>query len=254
MSREQSIAEAFVGLSDVFEEEVDPVVLLDRLVRECVRLTSVETAGVLMITARGELRTMAVSDERAELLELFQLTLRQGPCVDCWRTKEPVEAPDLSAQTERWPDFVALAAAEGLHGAYALPLRFRRQHVGALNLLTDGRTALTAEELRLMQALADVATAAVVRWNAEPLRAQDVLTRTQAAVSAKAAVEMASGMLAAHAESGIREGARALYAYSARQGQRPTQVARALVSRVLHPGAVAESGPDRTGRADAGQT
>ncbi|MFD9301526.1 hypothetical protein ACFWCB_02315 [Streptomyces sp. NPDC060048] len=46
---------------------------------------------------------------------------------------------------------------------------------------------------------ADVATTAVIAWQCEPLRAADIVTRSRAALSGKAMVDTACGMLAATA-------------------------------------------------------
>ncbi|MFE7115915.1 ANTAR domain-containing protein, partial [Streptomyces sp. NPDC057654] len=62
-----------------------------------------------------------------------------------------------------------------------------------------------------------------------------VLTRVQAAVAAKAAVEMATGMLTEHGNLPPARAARALRAYTARTGGRLTETAQALVRRALDP-------------------
>jgi hypothetical protein len=43
------------------------------------------------------------------VLELFQLQNDQGPCLDCFRTGQPVAAPNLTAAGQIWPQFAAAA-------------------------------------------------------------------------------------------------------------------------------------------------
>ncbi|MCT9009486.1 GAF domain-containing protein [Streptomyces rhizosphaerihabitans] len=235
MSREQQITEAFVGLTDIVADDVDPTVLLHRLVSHCVTLTAVDAAGVMLATARGGLRAIAVTDDRAAMVELFQIQTGQGPCVDSWRTAQAVSAPDLSVFTDRWPVFVPFARTVGYAGTYAFPLRVRDQAVGALNLLTRTTGALTGQDTGLLQALADVAAIAVVQWTVEPLRPADIVTRVQATVSSKAATDTAVGMLAAAGSLTVQEAARALRRCSGIRHQRSTEVAQALIRRELSP-------------------
>jgi hypothetical protein len=238
MSRQQHVAEAFVSLADTFGSGVDPLVLVDRLVGHCVRLTGADAAGIMMVTARGSLRTMAVSDDRADLLEIFQLQTGEGPCVECLRQAQPVNAGDLAAHGDRWPGFVPPARAAGFHGAYALPVRVNEQTIGVLNLLCEAPGALTEDDLLLAGALADVTAIALMHWDVEPVRPQDVLTLVQAVISAKATLETAKGMLAAHGLLTPAEAGAALRAYSRRQGRRPSETAQELVHRALDPAAV----------------
>ena len=69
-------------------------VLTDR----SVQLLDVSAAGLLLADPRGELRVVAASSEAARVLELFQLQNDQGPCLDCFRSGQPVAAADLDAE------------------------------------------------------------------------------------------------------------------------------------------------------------
>ncbi|WP_409061964.1 GAF and ANTAR domain-containing protein [Streptomyces sp. SYP-A7185] len=234
-SHQQHVAEAFVSLTDTLADGVDPTVLLDRLALHCVALTGASATGILMGDARGNLRPMAVSDERAALLELIQLQTGQGPCVEAWRTHRQVAVPQLADEIERWPAFVPLALTSGFHAAYALPIRAHRQIVGAVNLLLQDSAELDADDVALVQALADVTAVSVVRWSVEPTRPQDILTHVQAAVSVKAALETAKGLLSAYSGESVADAGQAIHRYSARSGERPSDIARALIRRTLAP-------------------
>lgn len=63
----------------------------------------------------------------------------------------------------------------------------------------------------------------------------DIVTRTQSLISAKATLETAKGMLAAHAGLGVAEADEVLAGYARDQGLRIGTVARARVSRTLRP-------------------
>ncbi|MFJ9078810.1 GAF and ANTAR domain-containing protein [Streptomyces sp. NPDC102278] len=237
-SREQQLTEAFVALSDTLGDDVDPLVLLGRLIHHSVALTPIDAAGVMLVNARGGLRSAITTEHATELTEVWQAQIRQGPCIEAFTTGMPVHAIDLDTQVDRWPDFVPVARAAGYHSAHALPLSLQGQNIGALNLLGRHPTPLTAQETHLLRAMADVATTAVLTWDRQTLRPQDVTTRTQAALSGKAVFDIASGMLAATVDSTPAEAGLQLHAYAARHHQRPTDVADRLVHRTLDPQAV----------------
>lgn len=50
-------------------DDVDPVVLLDRLALNCLDLVGADAVGVMIAGVRGELRLMAVTDQSAALME-----------------------------------------------------------------------------------------------------------------------------------------------------------------------------------------
>ncbi|MFJ3966499.1 GAF domain-containing protein [Streptomyces sp. NPDC090036] len=232
-TREQQLTEAFVALSDTLGDNVDPLVLLGRLVHHSVALTPVDAAGVMLANTRGGLRSAITTEHAAELTEIWQAEVKQGPCIEAFTTGRVVHAPELASQQNRWPDFTPLALAAGYEGAHALPLRHRGQTIGALNLLVRHPTALTDADTTLLRALADVATTAVLAWDRQPLRPEDITTRTQTALIGKAIFDTASGMLAATADITPAEGASSLRAYADRHHLRPTDVADQLVRRTL---------------------
>lgn len=239
MNREQQLAEAFVELTDTLAEDFDPVVLLDRLAGHVVDLVGVDEVGIMMATARGGLRTMSASGQGAALMERLQLRAGEGPCLECLRTGRAVAATRLADswgddETEgRWPRLAALAVRAGYPAVHALPLRVNHQVIGSLAVLLTDPDGLSDDELRLAQALADVAAIALIHYRPDPARPSDVLTRVQAVVSARATVDMATGMLAEGGGLDIAEAGQVLRVHARRRGGRLTEVAQALVRREL---------------------
>ncbi|MEV2212055.1 GAF and ANTAR domain-containing protein [Streptomyces sp. NPDC050997] len=238
MDREVQLAEAFVALADPLADDVDPVTLLDRLAHHCVEIIGADAVGIMMATSRSTLRTMVVTDGRAGLVELFQTQSDEGPCLDCFRTNEPVNAPDLRASTDRWPRLAPFAVHHGYRAAHALPFRVKHQTIGSVNLLLADPGGLSDTDLRLAQALTDVAALALVHWNPDPLRRNDIATRAQSALACKATIEMATGMLAEFGGLSTAEAYSVLRTHTARNGDRLISTARALVRRTLSPDAL----------------
>ena len=105
---------------------------------------------------------MASSSEAMRVLELFELQSKEGPCLDCYLSGKPVVGQDLAGANGRWPRFAAQALASGFHSVQALPLRWRGTVIGAVNLFHDGPGEMHEPDVEAAQALADVATIAIL--------------------------------------------------------------------------------------------
>ncbi len=189
------LAETFVELTDTMVTDFDVIDFLHVLTDRSAQLLDVSAAGLLLADPRGELRLVAASSEAARLLELFQIQNDQGPCLDCFQTGEPVEAQDLAAAAQRWPRFAAAAQQAGFAAVQALPMRLRDQVIGALNLFRASPGALSATDIRVGQALADVATISLLHERS--MRHSDALNeQLQTALNSRVIIEQAKGKLA----------------------------------------------------------
>jgi transcriptional regulator with GAF, ATPase, and Fis domain len=189
------LAETFVELTDTMVADFDVIDFLHVLTDRSVQLLDVSAAGLLLADPRGELRVVAASSEAARLLELFQIQNDQGPCLDCYRTGEPVEADDLTEAAWRWPRFTAAAIGAGFAAVQALPMRLREQVVGALNFFRSDPGALSPADVRVGQALADVATIGLLHERS--MRRSDTLNeQLQTALNTRIVIEQAKGKLA----------------------------------------------------------
>src|ERR1700679_377403 len=116
------LSDTFIELTDTMVAGFDVIDFLHVLTNRSVQLLDVAAAGLLLADPRGELRVVAASSEAARLLELFQLQNDQGPCLECFRSGQPVSATDLSAD-QRWPRFAEAGAQAGFSAVQALPMR-----------------------------------------------------------------------------------------------------------------------------------
>src|SRR5579864_2346443 len=189
------LSETFVELTDTMVAGFDVIDFLHVLTDRSVQLLDVSAAGLLLADPRGELRVVAASSEAARLLELFQLQNDQGPCLDCFRAGQPVTAGDLAAEAERWPRFAPAARQAGFAAVQALPMRLREQVIGALNLFRAGPGAFDPVDIRIGQALADVATISLLHERS--MRHSDTLNeQLQTALNSRVVIEQAKGKLA----------------------------------------------------------
>src|SRR5579871_87775 len=97
------LSDTFVDLADTMVAEFDVIDFLHMLTDRTVRLLPAAAAGVLLADPRGQLRVAAASSEAAGMVELFQIQNDQGPCLDCFRTGQPVTAANLANAGQRWP-------------------------------------------------------------------------------------------------------------------------------------------------------
>ncbi|MHC3469536.1 GAF domain-containing protein [Streptomyces sp. 7R007] len=197
MAREQRLAEIFVELADSLIDDFDVIDLLQRLSARCVELLDVQAAGIMLADGQGALQVVAASDERTHLLELFALQHDQGPCVECFRTRQPRTNIDLTdtAATADWPGFAARARDTGYVATHALPLRLRQRIVGALNLFQSAPGTLGEEDVTLAQAMADVATVAILQQRTlEQAHVEN--SQLQTVLTSRVLIEQVKGMLA----------------------------------------------------------
>src|ERR1700738_4543602 len=132
------LSDTFVELTDTMVAGFDVIDFLHVLTDRSVQLLDVSAAGLLLADPRGELRVVAASSEAAGLVELFQIQNDQGPCLDCFRTGQPVTAADLGGPDQQWPRFAAAATQAGFLAVSAVPMRLRDQVIGALNMFRAG--------------------------------------------------------------------------------------------------------------------
>jgi transcriptional regulator with GAF, ATPase, and Fis domain len=192
---EALLSDTFVELTDTMVAGFDVIDFMHVLTDRSVQLLDVSAAGLLLADPRGELRVVAASSEAARLLELFQLQNDQGPCLDCFRSGLPVMAADLVAAASRWPRFAPAAREAGFAAVQALPMRLREQVIGALNLFRVAPGAFEPADIRVGQALADVATISLLQERS--MRHSDTLNeQLQTALNSRVIIEQAKGKLA----------------------------------------------------------
>jgi GAF domain-containing protein len=243
MVREQRLTEVFVELADTLVEEFDVVDFLQTLTERCVELVDTDAAGLMLDDQRGNLRLIAHTHESARLLELFELQQQEGPCLDCFATGQIIANIDLTTVTDRWPVFAQAARDVGFGTSHAVPMRLRRQVIGALNLFTAGRRPLSDDQLAVAQGLADVATIGLLHQRA--LRDQILLSeQLQTALHSRILIEQAKGILSAQAGTNVASAFTLMRTHARRTGQPLTTVAGAVVAGHVDAGALQQgAGP-----------
>ena len=223
------LSDTFVDLADTMVADFDVIDFLHLLTDRSVALLGASAAGVMLADPRGELRVAAASSEEAGLLELFQLQNDQGPCLDCFRTGRAVTATDLAGPAPRWPRFAEAAVRSGFATVEALPMRLRDQVIGALNLFRAAPGGLDPADLRIAQALADVATIGLLHER-NVRRRETVSEQLQAALNSRVIIEQAKGKLAERLGIDMDRAFAMLRDYARNTNQHLTDIARDFVT------------------------
>jgi GAF domain-containing protein len=245
MPREAMLAKTFVELADTLVADFDVVELLTLLADRCVDVLDVDAAGLMLVAPDGDLRVMASSSEAMRVLELFELQAKEGPCLDCYRTGLPVVNQDLATVDGRWPRFAAEALAAGFHSVHALPMRLRGTVLGALNLFHIEPGAVRQTDIESAQALADVATIAILQHRAS-LEAQHVNEQLTHALNSRVIIEQAKGMVAQQEGLDMEQTFAALRNHARNHNLRLADVARDIIAGNLTAAALDRPPPARS--------
>lgn len=229
MPRETLLAKTLVKLADTLVADFDVVDLLTLLADSCVDVLDVGAAGLMLAAPDGELRVMASSSEAMRVLELFEVQAQEGPCFDCYRTGQPVVNEDLATVDGRWPRFAPEALAAGFQSVHALPMRLRGTVIGALNLFHVDRGEMRRADLDAAQALADVATIAILQHRAA-LEAHVLSDQLNHALNSRIVIEQAKGMVAERRNLDMADSFGLLRGYARNNNRRLVDVASDLIA------------------------
>jgi transcriptional regulator with GAF, ATPase, and Fis domain len=230
------LVNTLVELADSLVEDFDVVELLSLLADRCVEVVGVSAAGVMLLAPEGDLRVVASSSEAMRVVELFELQSEEGPCLDCFASGEAVLNQDLTAIDGRWPHFSPVAVEAGFQAAHALPMRLRGAVIGALNLFSRNHGVLSEENLVAGQALAAVATIAILQQRVLT-EARVVNDQLNTALTSRIVIEQAKGVLAERSGLSMQAAFEAMRKYARDNNLRLADVAGHVVDKTLAPGA-----------------
>ncbi len=225
--RETRVLSAVVSLVDSLLDDFDVVDLLTELTERCAELLDIASAGFLLADPLHRLHLMAATSEQTREIELFKLQAEQGPCIECYRTGEPVLVADIGTQIDRWPRFAPAAAEAGFAAVHALPMRAAGVVLGALNLFDTRPGGLSEADRLVAQTLAHIACVAVLQEHSPTLDA--VVSPLRSALISRVIVEQAKGFVSEMLGVSMDEAFRLLRAHSRARGEHLTDVARRLM-------------------------
>ena len=194
MTRESLVISTIVELADNLVDDFDVIDVLTLLSDRCVLAIDVDAAGVMLTSPSGELQYIASSSESMRMLELFQIQVNEGPCVDCIRDSAAIVNYALGNGDGRWPLFTPIAMAQGYESVHCMPLRLRGRSIGALNLFRTHQGPLDERDVLVAQGLADVATIAILQHRSA-LDATTLNLQLSNALHSRIVIEQAKGII-----------------------------------------------------------
>ncbi len=241
------VAEATAALVD----HADVAHSLDRLLLGSLEALGVHAAGLLVREgAGGSVELLASTSHRTDQLELFELQHEAGPCVEAIQTDATVSAGTVEEVRRRWPPVGPAIVAAGYAAAYACPMHWRGQVIGALNTYrraepgpgdggpgaearTEPGPGLIAVEVdqTLAQTVADLATLIIFAPTvADAAPAGEQIRR---ALAGRIVLEQAKGVIAQRDGVALDEAYLRLRARATRTRQTITEAATRILDDVV---------------------
>jgi GAF domain-containing protein len=223
-------AATLVEIVGTLVRDFDVIEVLTALTGQSVELLDAAAAGILLADSDGQLCVIGASTEQVNMLELFQIQNDEGPCFDCFHAGEAVNIGDLR-ESDRWPRFTVESIAAGFPSVCALPLRLHGVTLGCLNLFMTEPGQLSATDVSIGQALADVASIAMIQGQASEAEIYRIaLERT---FHGRIAIEQARGMIAETLGIDVEDAFLRLRAFAKKDGRGLTATARSIVDGTL---------------------
>lgn len=227
-TRQTLTATAFVEIVQTLVDDFDVIEVVTTLTSRCVELLGAAAAGILLADENGHLRVIGASTEQIQLLELFQVQNKQGPCLDCFNTGQVALHSDLDTRSP-WQLFSAECTAAGYRSVCAVPMRLKSRVLGCLNLFMAEPGGLSDPDVTLAQALADVASIAIIHDQAT----RDAAIREghlNNALYSRISIEQAKGMIAEHNSTNMDDAFARLRAYARNSNLGLTAAADTLIA------------------------
>jgi GAF domain-containing protein len=225
----ERLADVFVEFADTLIDDYDVIEFLMIVTNRTAELLEASDVGLLLADQRGRLQFMAASNEDVKRLELFQVQVYEGPCLEAFQSGRPVVNVNLAEASERWPRFAPRATADGYRSTHAFPLRLRQEVIGAIGVFDTDVRQWTLSEIHIVQALAHVATIGLLQERA--IRRGEILAeQLQSALNSRIVIEQAKGAIAQFRDVSVDDAFLLLRDHARRTNSRLGEVAYAALA------------------------
>lgn len=191
-------------------------------------------------------RSAAYTDEQVLALDAEQYASRRGPCLEAAHTRRAVRV-EMTAQEQRWAEFVAAARAGGVRATLSVPLIIASsvagqddELVGSLNAYSRTASAFDLVDEKLLCLYTDAASQTI--FNARfRQRTRETVAQLEQALVSNSEIEQAKGALRVENSCTAEEA----FAMLVERSQRENVKVRELARRVLEE---LSRSPRRSGR------
>lgn len=222
--------ESLIALAGILitEQSLDKT-LCQILELACAALPGGDGGGITLVEAEGPGTAVATSAAALEVDNSQYDSATGGPCLEAYRRQQILRI-DSTATDQRWPEFAATAARNGVGSTLSIPLVVAGDGLGALNIYCQREHGFTTADERLAAKLGSCASVALTNargyWRTARLAGQ-----LEEALSTHGVIEQAKGVLIAQ-HGGSAEQAAHLLAEVAQQHRLSlTEVSADLIQR-----------------------
>ena len=168
------------------------------------------------------------------VLETFEAQSNEGPCLDCYRSGQPIVNLDLTTAHSRWPSFTPLALAAGFRSVHALPMHVRTETIGALYLFRAHEGRMDESDINAAQLSRISPVFAILQYRADlDLRALN--DQLDFALNSRIVIEQAKGIVGEKCRIEMAQAFSLLRTYARSNGRRLADVARDIIDGTLRP-------------------
>ena len=175
--------------------------------------------------------TVVASAEFVRSVDAIQYGLGEGPCIEAAADAKPVVSGSLG-DDRRWPRFGVSASKLGVHSVLSLPLLTSNGVIGALNVYAYQAETFDERAVTLGEWYA--LPAAISVQNAQKLdHARRVTGQLEAALTSRAVIDRAVGIVMSRSGCTPEEGFDALRAISQKENRKLSVVAVRVIDEAV---------------------
>lgn len=222
-------------LMSLMDDVGSDLTLPELLCRSAKRELDAVAVGLAVMTADATSELVAASDPAARELELLQLTLGEGPCLEAHRTGRLVQLAELGSGAQRWPAYSAHLVERGVAAVSAFPLRIGGIRLGALDVYRARAGTLSDDDLSLALHFVDAAVVVLLHLqdpaSQRPLDDPRLGETVDDGFTVHPEVHQATGMVSVQAVVSLRDALLLLRAHAFVADRSIIEVARDVVAR-----------------------
>jgi GAF domain-containing protein len=222
--------------------ELDESAIGDEPLRDILIRTADLTKAVLGVVVEASITlidpdqatTAASTSEMASDLDRTQYALGYGPSLAAAEAGQLVSLTDTRID-DRWPEFARSATDHGVLSMLSVPLPVQRQVIGSLNMYAVESGSFSKEIIGLAERFGAYAAVAIANTTLY-VSAADLAAQMGAAMSSRAVIEQAKGVLMGQRLCDADEAFDILVGLSQHSHRKLRHVAEALIEHTLIPG------------------
>lgn len=220
--------DAFAELARIALVDHDLTAVMETVARLVKRTIAGATDVSVTLVDRGTASTVASTGPLATALDERQYADGRGPCLDSIAAGQHVHIADIATE-DRWKDWSADAATQGLTSSLSVPVPVQREVAAAINIYStepgDVFDSAAVELALTFAGYAGVALANMHLYQAQALVAEQL----QQAMESRATIEQAKGIVMGQRRCGPQEAFDVLVRLSQDTNRKLRDVAQALV-------------------------